>query len=79
MYRFMGILDDFVKIPPLHELVRPFVLMPGDSGYKGKGGSDVPVQLRQKAMAKVISMSKKEPDFITRARERLTGLLSDGG
>jgi hypothetical protein len=34
MARFMEMLDDFSRFPPLYEVARTQVLLPGDKGYK---------------------------------------------
>jgi hypothetical protein len=61
--RFEDMLDDFDKMPPLFEVLRTQILLPGDKGY--------PKMDRERAereMRNVIRESGKEPEWMRNAR-----------
>ena len=66
MIRFMGILDEFKILPPLHEVGRAFVVLPGDDGYKPKKKRD-----SAKVIAAVAKSAGQAPEFIKRGAEKL--------
>jgi len=63
MYRFMGLLNSFSKFPPIAEVLRTQVLLPGDKGYR-----KVDRQQADQAVRAAIQDAGKEPEWMRNAR-----------
>ena len=66
MARMLEMIEDFSKMPPVYEIARVQILMPGDEGYKKK--PTVSKQKIDQAMAQMIRPAGKEPEWMRNAR-----------
>lgn len=66
MYDFVAFIEDFKKLPPLHEIGRAFILMPGDEGFK-----KVDSKMRAKAMKNIVGTGAHAPEWYKRGAEKL--------
>ncbi len=67
MGRFMEMVEEFKTLPPMHEIARTSILLPGDKGYpKPKIDPKQAAQIVQKS----IKDAGKEPEFMRNARLR---------
>ena len=66
MARFMEMIEEFATLPPLHEVARVHVLMPGDKGYKKRD-----THLAKRIVEGAIGAAGKEPEWMRNARLRV--------
>lgn len=61
--RFKMLIDDFDKRPPVFEVLRTQILMPGDKGYPKADPNRVATAMRE-----TIKPAGKEPEWMRNAR-----------
>lgn len=67
MARFLGMVEEFKTLPPVHEIQRAQILLPGDKGYpKPK----IDPKRAAEIVKKTIKDEGKETDFMRNARVR---------
>jgi len=65
MIRFMEMLWEFFKLPPLYEIGRTQILMPGDKDYPKRPSESI-----GPGTDRLVGPAKKEPEWLRKARLR---------
>jgi len=65
MSRFVEMVEEFKKFPPMHEIARTSILMPGDKGYPK---SRISKEQAERAVKRDIQDSGKEPLWMRERR-----------
>lgn len=73
MYDFSSFIEDFKKFPPMYEVGRAYITMPGDEGYKG-----LDAETKRKAMKNVIRSGGQAPAWYKRNFEKLQKIQTKG-
>jgi hypothetical protein len=74
MLRFVGMLAHFDKFPPLFEIARAYVTLPGDKGYK------IDDNQRRKALRNAVTPSSQPaPEWYRKGADKLARMVKKNG
>lgn len=76
MARMIEMVEDFKQFPPVFEIARTQVLMPGDEGYKKP---PISKQRAEQAARAMVGQAGKEPEWMRQRRLKMERQLKSKG